>query len=63
MKGLEYLVTAATLAFTATATISVGNAEHDQPKKDSVQKPLDPRAPGTDGATVTTVKYGSDTSQ
>jgi hypothetical protein len=55
MKALLHLVTAATLALTATAALI---AERDQPKKDHVEKPLDPLVPGTDGAKVTTVKYG-----
>jgi hypothetical protein len=58
MKASTYLVTAVTLAATAAGTTIGRHAERDQPKKDYVEKPLDPRVPGTDGATVTTVKYG-----
>jgi len=58
MKALTYLVTAATLAFTATATVSSGHAERDRPNKDYVEKSLNPLVPGTKGAKVTTIKYG-----
>lgn len=58
MKALTYLVTAATLALTATGTVSSGHAERGQLKNDYVEKSLDPLVPGTKGAKVTTVKYG-----
>jgi hypothetical protein len=58
MKPLIYLVTVAALAVTAAAATTGRLAERDQPKKDYVEKSLDPRMPGADGALVTTVRYG-----
>jgi hypothetical protein len=58
MKASTYLVTVVALAATAAAATIGRHAERDQPKEDYVEKSLDPRAPGTEGATVTTMKYG-----
>jgi hypothetical protein len=58
MKASTYLVTAVALAASAAATTIGHYAERDQPKKDYVLKSLDPKAPRTEGATITTVKYG-----
>jgi hypothetical protein len=56
MKALLYLFSAVTLAFRVNAAVSRRDVEPG-PKKDHVEKPIDPLLPGK-GATVTTLRYG-----